>query len=94
VAEHPKPTAAERKTKWLALNEFETEDGLLYKKPSVAQIQAQLLMFIVTVWQTVLLVAVHACVLNLLVLHIAIPSSVLVFVTTRILQRQDWSQRN
>ena len=40
-AEHPKPTAAERKTKCLALNEFETENGLLYKKLSVAQIQAQ-----------------------------------------------------
>jgi len=38
--EHPRPTAAQRKTKWLALNEFETEDGLLYKKPSTAQVPA------------------------------------------------------
>jgi len=29
--EHPRPSAAQRKTKWLALNEFEKEDGLLYK---------------------------------------------------------------
>ena len=33
-AEHPQPAGAQHKTKWVARNEFEAEDGVLYKKPS------------------------------------------------------------